>query len=186
MSLYVNKQHILYSQPVSSSTAWMCLWTTHHYILKKNKKNPSTFVCLCNICFNSVNCLCLVGSDHKIWMIWDYFGDIYGSADSWFLYLRTHVTLSFCPHYNWAAIINLDLVSDAGVWKQQNFQGCHYRHVSHIPSWSFWFVPLAVGNIYSQLCHRMIIPAWHSPWAKYCANIRYLSLAEHFLGVNML
>lgn len=74
MSLYVNKQHILYSQPVSSSTAWMCLWTTHHYILKKNKKIPSTFVCLCNICFNSVNCLCLVGSDHKIWMIWDYLG----------------------------------------------------------------------------------------------------------------
>lgn len=37
MSLYVNKQHILYSQPASSSTAWMCLWTTHHYILKKNK-----------------------------------------------------------------------------------------------------------------------------------------------------
>lgn len=47
MSLYVNKQHILYSQPVSSSTAWMCLWTTHHYILKKNKKTPQhLFVCV--------------------------------------------------------------------------------------------------------------------------------------------
>lgn len=93
MSLYVNKQHILYSQPVSSSTAWMCLWTTHHYILKKSPKT-STFVCLYNICFNSVNCLCLVGSDHKILTIWDYFGDIYGSADSWFLYWHTQVPLS--------------------------------------------------------------------------------------------
>lgn len=95
MSLYVNKQHILYSQPVSSSTAWMCLRTTHHYIFKK-KKNPktSTFVCLCNICFNSVNCLCLVGSDRKISIIWDYFGDIYGSADSWFLYLHKSLQVS--------------------------------------------------------------------------------------------
>lgn len=114
-----------------------------------------------------MNCLCLVESDQKILMIWDCFGDICGSAGSWFLYLHTRVTPSFCPHYNWAAIINLDLVSDGGVWKQQNFQGYHYRRVSHIPSWSFCFVPLAAGNIYTQLCHRMMIPAWSQMLCKY-------------------
>lgn len=37
MALYANKQHILYSQSVSSSKAWLCLWTTYNYILKKSQ-----------------------------------------------------------------------------------------------------------------------------------------------------
>lgn len=58
-----------------------------------SKKNPSTFVCLCNICFNCVNCLCLVESDCKVLMVLDYFGAISNCADSWFPCTCLHESL---------------------------------------------------------------------------------------------
>lgn len=156
MALYANKQHILYSQTVSSSKAWLCLWTTYNYILKK----ISTFVCLCNICFNAVNCLCLVETDCKVLMTLDYFWDICGTADSCFLFtciweplcisvfLRTGIKLLILFWY-------LMLVFESSKIYRAIIIGLWL-----IPSWIFWFIPFAVGNICSKLFYIMVILTW--------------------------
>lgn len=175
MSLYVNKRHILYSQPVSSSKLWMCLWTTHHYILKKK---VSTFVCLCNIFFNSVNCLCLVESDCKVRMILDYFRDIYNGADSWFLCTCTHESLHISVFLRTGLQLLILIWYLMLVFESSRIARAIVIVMSHIPSQNFWLVPLAVDNFCSKLFHILIVLTQCCPWARYCASINWLTPAE--------